>query len=101
LDRPGFDAASFLAKDAPHAEEVPDGSAGPGLADGPRWMDLNNNAIGIAVDRYAQQNKIKHGDLAKTVYNRIMTSQQGQGFVLVFGTDVNPATKGQKVGGKY
>lgn len=66
-----------------------------------RWMDLNNNAIGIAIGRYAKQNKIKHGDLAKTVYNRIMTSQQGQGFVLVFGTDVNPATKGQKVGGKY
>lgn len=24
LNRPGFDAASFLAKDACHAEEVPD-----------------------------------------------------------------------------
>ena len=27
LNRPGFDAASFLAKDAGYAEEVPEGTA--------------------------------------------------------------------------
>jgi hypothetical protein len=35
VNRPGFDAASFLAKDADHAQEVPDGAAGTCDQDGP------------------------------------------------------------------
>ncbi len=40
MNRPGFDAASFLAKDAYHAEGVPDGSARPGPADAPGTTGL-------------------------------------------------------------